>query len=52
MEKPLKKIPADFKLKWDTISWKNMPGMRDRLTRDYIGVNYNIVWNVVKNKIP
>ena len=26
--------------------------MRDRLIHDYIGVNYNIVWDVVKNKIP
>ena len=47
-----KKIPVDFKLKWNSIEWKNMAGMRDRLIHDYIGVNYNIVWDVVKNKIP
>jgi uncharacterized protein with HEPN domain len=47
-----KKIPADFKVKWDTIQWKNMAGMRDRLIHDYIGVNYAIVWDVLKNKIP
>jgi len=47
-----KKIPVDFKLKWNTISWKNMAGMRDRLIHDYIGVNYSIVWDVVRNKIP
>jgi uncharacterized protein with HEPN domain len=47
-----KKIPNDFKLKWNTIQWKNMAGMRDRLIHDYIGVNYNIVWDVVTNKIP
>lgn len=47
-----KKIPVDFKVKWDSIPWKNMAGMRDRLIHDYIGVNYNIVWDVVKNKIP
>ena len=29
-----------------------MAGMRDRLIHDYIGVNYSIVWDVVKNKIP
>jgi len=29
-----------------------MPGMRDRLIHDWIGVNYSIVWDVVKNKIP
>jgi uncharacterized protein with HEPN domain len=26
--------------------------MRDRLIHDYIGVNYAIVWDVMKNKIP
>jgi uncharacterized protein with HEPN domain len=26
--------------------------MRDRLVHDYMGVNYNIVWDVAKNIIP
>jgi uncharacterized protein with HEPN domain len=47
-----KKIPADFKVKWTTISWRNMAGMRDKLIHDYMGVNYSIVWDVVKNIIP
>ena len=29
-----------------------MAGMRDRLIHDYMGVNYTIVWDVIKNKIP
>lgn len=47
-----KKIPTDFKEKWNSIQWKNMAGMRDRLIHDYMGVNYVIVWDVMKNKIP
>ncbi len=47
-----KKIPADIKLQWGNISWKNMAGMRDRLIHDYMGVNYSIVWDVIKNIIP
>lgn len=47
-----KKIPDDFKAEWKTIQWKNMAGMRDRLIHDYMGVNYTIVWDVMKNKIP
>jgi len=47
-----KKIPADIKVKWNSIQWKNIAGMRDRLIHDYIGVNYKIVWDVIKNKIP
>jgi uncharacterized protein with HEPN domain len=29
-----------------------MAGLRDRLIHDYMGVNYSIVWDVFKNKIP
>jgi uncharacterized protein with HEPN domain len=47
-----KKIPVDFKRKWDKVKWKEMAGMRDRLIHDYMGVNYSIVWDVTRNKIP
>ncbi len=47
-----KKISADLKYRWGSISWKNMAGMRDRLIHDYMGVNYSIVWDVIRNKIP
>jgi uncharacterized protein with HEPN domain len=29
-----------------------MAGMRDRLLHGYMGVDYDIVWDVVINKIP
>ena len=47
-----KKIPADVKYAWQSISWREMAGMRDRLVHDYMGVNYHIVWDVAKNIIP
>ncbi len=47
-----KKIPVDFKVKWAEISWRNMAGMRDKLIHDYMGVDYSIVWDVVRNVIP
>ncbi|TAF73928.1 MAG: DUF86 domain-containing protein [Bacteroidetes bacterium] len=47
-----KKIPDDLKQKISSVKWKEMAGMRDRLIHDYMGTNYNIVWDVIKNKIP
>lgn len=47
-----KNIPADFRQKWSAVPWRNIAGMRDKLIHDYIGVNYGIVWDVVRNKIP
>ncbi|MBQ6378921.1 MAG: DUF86 domain-containing protein [Prevotella sp.] len=47
-----KKIPGDVKYAWQSISWREMAGMRDKLVHDYMGVNYYIVWDVAKNIIP
>ena len=47
-----KQIPVDIKQQWSDIPWRNIAGMRDKLIHDYIGVNYAIVWDVVRNKIP
>ena len=45
-----KKIPADFKQHHSNFDWRGMAGMRDRLIHDYFGVDYDIVWDVARNK--
>jgi uncharacterized protein with HEPN domain len=47
-----KKIPSEFKKKYSDIDWKRISGMRDHLIHAYFGVDYNIVWDVAKNKLP
>ena len=47
-----KKIPDDFKQRYPHIEWRAMAGMRDRLIHGYLGIDYDIVWDVVINKIP
>ena len=48
----VKKLPGDFRERYATIEWKKMAGMRDKLIHDYFGVDYFLVWDVVKNYVP
>jgi len=47
-----KKVPPQLKNRYPGMNWKSIAGMRDRLIHDYFGVDYEIVWDVVENKIP
>ena len=47
-----KKLPESFRKQHSAISWKSMAGMRDKLIHDYFGVDLEIVWDVLQQKIP
>ena len=47
-----KKVPDKFRAEHPDIEWRAMASMRDRLIHDYFGVDYEIVWDVVQNRIP
>ena len=47
-----KQLPKDFIDKYPEIDWSLMAGMRDKLIHHYFGVDYAIVWDVVKNELP
>jgi uncharacterized protein with HEPN domain len=47
-----KKVPQTFRDLHPEIEWRSMAGMRDRLIHDYMGVDYELVWDVIQNRIP
>src|SRR3989338_6571469 len=48
----MKCIPDATRKKYPDIDWKSYAGLRDKLIHHYFGVDYGIVWDVVKNELP
>ncbi|MDP2209890.1 MAG: DUF86 domain-containing protein [Bacteroidota bacterium] len=48
----VKNISPSLKKKHKEIEWKKMAGLRDKIIHHYFGVNYDILWDTIKNKLP
>jgi uncharacterized protein with HEPN domain len=47
-----KNIPDKLRESNPHIEWRKMAGMRDMMIHGYFSINYLIIWDVVKKKIP
>src|SRR3546814_62219 len=47
-----KRLSPEFRAHHPQIEWSQIAGMRDRLIHHYFGVNWEIVWNVVQERLP
>lgn len=47
-----KNIPLEIRNLDPDIEWKKIAGLRDILIHAYFRIDVNIIWDIVKNKIP
>ncbi len=47
-----KNIPVAIRGRYKELPWKDMAGMRDKISHFYFGIDLKIVWEVVKKKLP
>ena len=46
-----KRVPSSIRKKYSTVPWRDMAGMRDKLIHFYFGVDLEIVWKTVNERI-
>ena len=47
-----KNISKTLKDKHDNIKWKEISGTRDKIIHHYFVIDFNIIWEIIKNGLP
>ena len=47
-----KRVPDEVRLSHPSIPWREMAGMRDKLIHFYFGVDHQLVWRAIKERLP
>ena len=48
----VKQIPEELRQKHSQVPWKEMAGMRDKLIHFYFGVDHQLVWKTITERLP
>lgn len=47
-----KNLPKSLRQKYKELPWTEMAKMRDKIIHFYFGVDYEIVWKVIRERLP
>jgi uncharacterized protein with HEPN domain len=46
-----KNLPDDIRLRYRSIEWRKIAGLRDVIAHEYFGIDNDILWDIIENKI-
>jgi uncharacterized protein with HEPN domain len=46
-----KNVPEDIRLRYPGIEWRKIAGLRDVIAHEYFGIDNDILWDIIQNKI-
>jgi uncharacterized protein with HEPN domain len=47
-----KNLPENIKRKYPLLPWKKMYGLRNIMSHEYFGIDYEMIWEIAKNNLP
>ena len=47
-----KNLPKTFKDTYIKVPWEEMYRLRNRISHEYFGIDYDIIWNIVTEYLP
>jgi uncharacterized protein with HEPN domain len=48
----IKNISKETKDRYNHVQWKDIVGARDKMIHNYLGIDYEIVWEIIKKDLP
>jgi uncharacterized protein with HEPN domain len=45
------RLPEEFRERFSSVHWARIRGFRNRIVHDYMGIDYEIVWNIIENDL-
>ena len=47
-----KNLPDDVKFKYVEVPWQEMYYLRNKVSHEYFGIDYEIIWDLITNYLP
>ncbi len=47
-----KQVPLSIRREYSKVPWRDMAGMRDKLIHGYFGIQLDVVWKTIKERLP